>query len=54
MILLVYDISGSYEDNGLTYWLGEIDNYAQHQNIIVIGNKTDLLKEKKKKSPNNG
>lgn len=54
MILLVYDTAGTYEDNGVTYWLGEIDNYAQHDNIIVIGNKTDLLKERKKKLTNDG
>lgn len=46
--MLVYDVAGTYEDNGVTYWLGEIDNYSQHSNIILIGNKTDLLSKKSK------
>lgn len=45
-MLLVYDLAGTYEDNGLTYWIGEIENYAQHNNIILIGNKKDLLHSK--------
>ena len=47
IILLVYDLSATFDDNGLTYWLSEIDNYAQHQNVILIGNKKDLTRTSK-------
>jgi GTPase SAR1 family protein len=47
IVILVYDVSRGYDENGLSYWIGEIENYAKHNNIIVVGNKIDLVEDSK-------
>lgn len=43
IILVVYDLGKNSQENGLNYWIDQIREQADHNNVMVIGNKIDLL-----------
>ena len=46
IVFLVYDLTNLPSENSLEYWFKEVEAYVKHNNIIVLGNKTDEYKKK--------
>lgn len=41
--ILVYDTSVNVDTHSIDYWFEEVQKHLENPNLLVIGNKTDML-----------